>query len=64
VLLRRKSATLARGGYRIARGERATVRLAPTRAGRRALRRGTVRASAIVRPAGTAAATGRAVTVR
>jgi hypothetical protein len=56
--------TLAQASYRVKRGKRATLRLKPTRAGRSAFKRRSVKATAVVQPSGTAASTGRAVTVR
>ena len=56
--------TLAQARYRVKRGKRATLRVKPTRAGRSALERRSVKATALVQPSGTAARTGRAVTVR
>jgi Ca2+-binding RTX toxin-like protein len=56
--------TLAAASYRLKRGKRTTLRLAPTRAGRPAFKRRSVKAIAILQPAGATTDTGRAVSVR
>lgn len=60
----RKPQTLAQASYRIKRGQRATLRLALTRAGRAALRHRSVKVTAIVQPRGATATAGRTLAVR
>jgi len=57
--------SVASGTYRARPGARVTVRLHPTRSGRKALRRrGALAAQVVVQPARTTGAAGRSVTVR
>jgi Ca2+-binding RTX toxin-like protein len=59
-----KPKTFLRAGYRVKRGKRTTLRVKPTRSGRSAFKRRTVKATALVQPRGVTVATGPAVTVR
>ena len=59
-----KPRTLAKAGYRLKRGKRASLRLKPNRAGRSALKRRSVKATVHVAPRGASADAGRSITVR